>query len=63
MPASAINDALSKLLNPNIPALMSCNRQVHEWLTKESKYYHEGNQEVGKQLKVIDFENPRITIG
>jgi len=59
MPASAINDALSKLLNPNIPALMSCNRQVHEWLTKGVKVtYHEGNQEVGKQLKVIDFENP-----
>jgi type I restriction enzyme R subunit len=59
MPASAINDALSKLLNPNIPALMSCNRQVHEWLTKGVKVtYHEGNQEVGKQLKVIDFETP-----
>jgi len=59
MPASAINDALSKLLNPNIPVLMSCNRQVHEWLTKGVKVtYHEGNQEVGKQLKVIDFENP-----
>ena len=59
IPASAINTALSQLTNPNIPALMSCNRQVHQWLTKGIKVtYHEGNQEVGKQLKVINYENP-----
>ena len=59
IPQSAINAAFSQLINPNIPALMSCNRQVHSWITKGVKVtYHEGNQEVGKQLKVIDFENP-----
>ena len=59
IPRSAVDTALSQLMNPNIPALMSCNRQVHSWLTKGVKVtYHEGNQEVGKQLKVIDFENP-----
>jgi len=58
MPQSAIDTALSQIANPNIPALMSCNRQVHSWLTKGVKVtYHEGNQEVGKQLKVIDFDN------
>ncbi len=58
IPASAINTAISQLTNPNIPALMSCNRQVHQWLTKGIKVtYHEGDQEVGKQLKVIDYEN------
>ena len=59
IPKSAIDTALSQLINPNIPALMSCNRQVHQWLTKGVKVtYHEENQEVGKQLRVIDFENP-----
>jgi len=59
IPKSAINTALSQLMNPNIPALMSCNRQVHSWLTKGVKVtYQEGNETVGKQLKVIDFDNP-----
>lgn len=59
IPKSAINTALSQLTSPNISALMSCNRQVHQWLSKGIKVtYHEGNQEVGKQLKVVDYENP-----
>lgn len=58
IPKSAIDTALSQLANPNIPALMSANRQVHSWLTKGVKVtFHEGNQEVGRQLKVIDFDN------
>ena len=59
IPVSAINTAFSQLTNPNIPALMSCNRQVHQWLVKGIKViYHEGNQEIGKQLRVIDYNNP-----
>lgn len=59
IPKSAIDTALSQLMNPNIPAMMSCNRQVHSWLTKGVKVtYQEGNETVGKQLKVIDFDNP-----
>ena len=59
IPGSAINTALSQLTKPHIPGLMSTNRQVHSWLTNGVKVtYHEGNQEIGKQLKVIDFENP-----
>ncbi|MCY4358858.1 MAG: type I restriction endonuclease subunit R [Gammaproteobacteria bacterium] len=59
IPKSAIDSALSQLINPNIPALISCNRQVHSWLTKGLKVtYHEGNQEIGKQIKVIDCDNP-----
>jgi type I restriction enzyme R subunit len=58
IPKSAIDTALSQLTNPNNPALMSCNRQVHSWLTKGVKVtYQEGNETVGKQLKVIDFDN------
>ena len=59
IPASAINTAFSQLINPNIPALMSCNRQVHQWFTKGIQVtYHQDNQEVGKQLKIVDYENP-----
>jgi len=59
IPKSTIDSALSQLINPNIPALISCNRQVHSWLTKGVKVtYQEGNETVGKQLKVIDFDNP-----
>ncbi|MDC3275718.1 type I restriction endonuclease subunit R [bacterium] len=59
IPQAAITTALSQVTNPNIPALMSANRQVHSWLTKGVKVaYHEGDQEIGKQLKVIDFDNP-----
>ncbi len=59
IPKSAIDTAFSQLVNPNIPALMSCNRQVHSWLTKGVKVtYQEGNETVGKQLKVIDFDHP-----
>ena len=57
IPRSAIDTALSQLMNPNIPALMSCNRQVHSWLTKGVRVtYQEGNETVGKQLKIIDFD-------
>ena len=59
IPNSAREAALTQLINPNIPSLISCNRQVHSWLTKGVKVtYHEGTQEVGRQLKVIDFDNP-----
>ena len=59
IPQAEITTALSQLTNPNIPALMSANRQMHSWLTKGIKViYHEGDQEIGKQLKVIDFDNP-----
>ena len=59
IPQPTIATAHSQLINPNIPALMSANRQVHSWLTKGVKVtYHQGDQEVGRQLKVIDFDNP-----
>lgn len=59
IPVSTVISAISHLVNPNIPALLSCNRQLHQWLTKGIKVtYHEGKQEVGRQLKVVDFEHP-----
>ena len=59
IPKSSIDHALSQLLNPNIPALMSCNREVHKWLTKGIKVeFEQDSQQIGKQLKVIDFDDP-----
>ncbi len=59
IPKSSIDHALSQLLNPNIPAMMSSNRQVHNWLTKGIKVeFDQDGQQIGKQLKVIDFDNP-----
>ena len=59
IPKPAIDNGLSQLLNPNIPALMSCNRQMHNWLTKGVKVeFEQDGQQIGKQLKVIDFDDP-----
>ena len=59
IPQTAIEHALSQLLNPNIPALVSCNRQVHNWLVKGIKVeFDQDGQTIGKQLKVIDYDDP-----
>ena len=58
IPADTINNSLTQILNPNIPGLLNCNRQMHNWITKGLKVtYMENNQEIGKQLKLIDFDN------
>ncbi len=60
IPASAIDDGLSQLLNPNIPELMSCNRQIHHWLTKgiRVEFFDRHGQQLGRRLDVIDFDDP-----
>ena len=58
IPKPAIDSALSQLLNPNIPALISCNRKFHNWLTKGIKVeFEQDGQQIGRQLKVFDFDN------
>ena len=58
IPRSAIDSAVAQLMSPNIPALMSCNRQVHTWLTQGMKVtYQKGKETVGKQLKLLDFDD------
>lgn len=60
IPAPAIDSALSQLINPNNPALLSCNRQVHNWLIKGiTVTFHWDGQEIGMPLKVIDFDDPQ----
>ena len=59
IPQTAIEYSLSQILNPNIPALVSCNRQVHSWLTKGIKVeFDQDGQTIGRQLKVIDYTDP-----
>ena len=58
IPSQTINNSISQILNPNIPSLLNCNREMHKWMTKGLKVtFMEGNQEVGRQLKLIDYEN------
>ena len=58
IPNQTINNSIPQILNPNIPGLLNCNREMHKWITKGLKVtFMENNQEVGRQLKLIDFEN------
>jgi type I restriction enzyme R subunit len=58
IPIETINNATSEILNLNIPGLMQSNREMHKLMTKGLKVtFTEGNQEVGKQLKLIDYDN------
>ena len=57
IPIETINNASSEILNPNIPGLMQSNREMHKLMTKGLKVtFTENNQEVGKQLKLIDYD-------
>ena len=58
IPNQTIQNSIPQILNPNIPGLLNCNREMHKWITKGLKVtFMQDNQEVGKQLKLIDFEN------
>ena len=58
IPHKTIQNAIPQILNPNIPGLLNCNREMHKWITKGLKVtFMQDNQEIGKQLKLIDFEN------
>ena len=58
IPSQTINNSISQILNPNIPSLLNCNREMHKWMTKGLKVtFMQDNQEVGRQLKLIDYEN------
>ena len=58
IPNSSINHALLQITNPNIPSLINCNKQLHNWIVKGLKVtFMQNNQEIGVPLKLIDFEN------
>ena len=58
IPLKIINNSITKILNPNIIGLFNCNRDTHNWITKGLKVtYMKDDQEIGHQLKLIDFNN------
>jgi type I restriction enzyme, R subunit len=58
IPHKTINNSITQILNPNIPELFNCNREIHNWITKGLKVtYMKDDQEIGHQLKLIDFDN------
>ena len=58
IPIETINNASSEILNPKIPGLLQSNREMHKLMTKGLKVtFTVDNQEVGKQLKLIDYDN------
>lgn len=59
VPAASIETAVLQLANPNIPGLLSANRQLHRWMTTGLPIrYMDGTQEVGIRLRVIGFDDP-----
>ena len=57
IPTKTISNATSEILNLNIPGLLQSNREMHKLMTKGLKVtFTENNQEVGKQLKLIDYD-------
>lgn len=58
IPDKTIDNSITQILNPNITGLFNCNREIHSWLTKGLKItYMKDDQEIGHQLKLIDFDN------
>ena len=58
IPIETINNASSEIFNPNTPGLLQSNREMHKLMTKGLKVtFTEDNQEVGRQLKLIDYDN------
>ena len=58
IPIETINNASSEILNPNTPGLLQSNREMHKLMTKGLKVtFTDDNQEVGRQLKLIDYHN------
>lgn len=59
IPEDAIQDAYKQILNPNLATLVFCNRQYHEWLRDGvTVVYHEGSNEIGKRVRIIDYDKP-----
>ena len=58
IPNQTINNSIPEIINPDIPVLLSCNREMHKLITKGLKVsFMQDNQEIGKRLKLIDFDN------
>jgi type I restriction enzyme R subunit len=56
IPPSARDDALRRVLNPNVPGLVNANRQVHRWLVDGVPVQFQKDGETrGDRVRVLDF--------
>lgn len=56
IPAGARDDALRRVLNPNIPGLVNANRQVHRWLVNGVPVEFQKDGETrGDRVRLVDF--------
>ncbi|WP_324781125.1 type I restriction endonuclease subunit R [Thiobacillus sedimenti] len=56
IPAGARDDALRRVLSPNVPALVSANRQLHRWLVDgvPVEFQKDGDTR-GDRVRLLDF--------
>lgn len=56
IPASARDDALRRVLNPNVPGLVNANRQMHRWLVDGVPVQFQKDGETrGDRVRLLDF--------
>ncbi|NMW22986.1 type I restriction endonuclease subunit R [Rhodanobacter denitrificans] len=60
IPATAQDEALRMVLNPNIPGSLQANRQLHRWLTEGVPVqFQQGNETRGDLVRLVDFDDVR----
>lgn len=58
IPAGACDDALRLVLNPNVPGLVTANRQFHRWLVDGVPVQYQKDGETrGDRVRLLDFAN------
>jgi type I restriction enzyme, R subunit len=56
IPAGARDDALRRVLNPNVPGLINANRQVHRWIVDGVPVeFQKDGQTRGDRVRLLDF--------
>jgi len=56
VPPGARDDALRRVLNPNVPGLVNANRQVHRWLVDGVPVeFQKDGQTRGDRVRLLDF--------
>ena len=60
LPASALEDAILRLQNPDIPGLTLANRQFHRWLRDgvPVEFQSSNGETVGDLVRLVDFSDP-----
>ena len=58
IPAGARDDALRRVVNPNVPGLVNANRQVHRWLVDGVPVQFQKDGETrGARVRLLDFDD------